>query len=186
MPAVQKRLDNVIRSFDGSKVELPLELKMRTAELILRLMERKKHFGLFVILGWQKKWHEYLDISDSEQDIFADRHVDIMRLKPEERRSTNVAATVNFDGAILIDKKGVIVHSGAMIEGMRPRVVARKINPGKFNDLSEQFGFDSKVHTRHLSAIAASYVFRGTTVFTVSEENDSFHIYEGGRILVQE
>lgn len=186
MPAIQKRLDNVIRCFEGSKVDLPLELKMRTAELILRLMERRKHFGLFVILGWQKKWQEYLDISDSQQDIFADRRVDIMKLKPGEQRSADVAATINFDGAILIDKKGIIVHSGAMIEGMRPRVVAKKLNPGKFNDLSEQFGFNSKVHTRHLSAISASYVFKNTTVFTVSEENDSFHIYEGGRILLQD
>jgi DNA integrity scanning protein DisA with diadenylate cyclase activity len=177
----------VIRAFDGSKVALPLELKMRTSELILRLMERKRHFGLFVILGWQqKKWQEYLDISDSQQDIFAEHHVDIMKLKPGEKRSADVAATINFDGAILIDKKGTIVHSGAMIEGMRPRVVAQKLNPGKFNDLSEQFGFTSKVHTRHLSAIAASYVFKGTTVFTVSEENDSFHIYEGGRIVLQD
>ncbi len=174
-----------MRSFDGSKVVLPLDLKMRVAQLILRLTEHKKHFGLFVIMGWQKKWQEYLDISDSQQDIFDKRHIDIMHLKPGEHGSRNVAQTINFDGAILIDKKGVILHSGAMIEGLRPRLVAKKLNPGRFKDLSEQFGFTTKVHTRHLSAITASYVFKGTTVFTVSEEDDSFHIYEGGRILIQ-
>jgi DNA integrity scanning protein DisA with diadenylate cyclase activity len=69
------------------------------------------------------------------------------------------------------------------IEGLRPSLVARKINPGRFSDLSEQFGFRKKVHTRHLSAIAASYFFDGTTVFTVSEETDDFHMFENGKII---
>ena len=91
----------------------------------------------------------------------------------------------DFDGAILIDKNGQIMHSGIIIEGLRPRVIAEKLNPGKFKDLSEQFGFKGKVHSRHLSAITASYIFKGTSVFTVSEENDSFHIFERGKIVYQ-
>ncbi|MEY4744992.1 MAG: DisA bacterial checkpoint controller nucleotide-binding [Candidatus Parcubacteria bacterium] len=177
------RLAGVAARLEQSSTDIPFPLKMRTAELILRLMARRKRFGLFVILGWQRKWRKHLDISDSRQDIFAGHHIDIMRLKPGERRAHDVSATADFDGAILIDRKGEIVHSGAMIEGLRPSVVAQKLNPGRFKDLSEQFGFDTKVHTRHLTAIAASYVFKGTTVFTVSEENDSFHVFEGGKII---
>ncbi len=180
---LDKQLAGVATSFSDSKTGLSLPLKMKTAELICRLMTKRKNFGLFVILGWQKKWQEHLDISDSQQDIFVGRHIDIMHATPAEDRGYDVGATVDFDGAILIDKRGVIVHSGAMIEGLRPRAVAQKLNPGHFADLSEQFGFTTKVHTRHLAAITASYIFRGTTVYTVSEENNAFHIFEGGRII---
>jgi hypothetical protein len=180
---IKKRLAGAAQSFARSETEVPFALKLRTAELVLRLMERRKKFGLFVILGWQKKWQDYLDVSDSAQDIFAKHHIDIMGLKSGARRRHDVGATVNFDGAILIDPHGVIIHSGVFIEGLRPRVVAQKINPGQFKDLSEQFGFDTKVHARHLSAITASYIFKGTTVFTVSEEDDSFHVFEHGTIV---
>lgn len=180
---LKKLLEKVARNLDGSRTEVSLALKMKTAEVVLRLMEHRKNFGLFVILGWQRKWHGYLDVSDSQQDIFASHHLDIMRLKPGEHRRRDVDATINFDGAILIDRRGTIIHSGVFIEGLRPRVVAEKLNPGRFRDLSEQFGFDTKVHARHLSAVTASHVFKGTTVFTVSEENNAFHIFENGRIV---
>lgn len=157
--------------------------KLKLAELVLHLMKRKRPFGLFVILGWQKKWRKFTDLPDIHQDIFAKRHINIMRIKSGRRRHHDVAATINFDGAILINKRGEVLHSGVMIEGLRPRAVAEKMNPGKFRDLSEQFGFKKKVHTRHLSAIAASYIFKNTTVFTVSEENNALHIFEGGRII---
>lgn len=180
---LSERLQGVAASLEGSTTELPPELKMRTSELILRLMSRRKHFGLFVILGWRKKWRDYLDISDSQQDLFSkDRH-NIMDVGRGKHHGHGIAMTVNFDGAILIDGRGNIVHSGVFIEGLRPSVVAQRLNPGRFADLSEQFGFLTKVHARHLSAVTASYVFRGATVFTVSEENDSFHIFEHGRIV---
>lgn len=180
-----ERMAAVARSLEESRTDVPLPLKLKTAEAILRLMGRKRnrHFGLFVILGWQNKWRDYLDISDAQQDIFAKHHVDVT---DTAEVTDDVATTVDFDGAILIDRRGSILHSGVFIEGLRPRVVAEKINPGKFSDLSEQFGFDTKVHARHLSAITASYVFKGTTIFTVSEETDTFHVFEHGRIIYHE
>lgn len=179
------QLEGLAKRLEGSQVDLPVSLKLRAAELILDLMARRKHFGLFVIVGWEGKWREYLDISDSRQDIFTDRPADIMRVGSGKRVWRDLTSTVDFDGAILIDRRGTIVHSGVMIEGMRPRIVARRLNPGRFTDLSEQFGFKTKVHTRHLTAITASYAFKGTTVFTVSEEDGSFHAFEAGRIVHQ-
>ena len=181
--AIHRQLEGLAKSLERSGEHLPLSLKLRTAELILELMARRKGFGLFVILGWKAKWRDYLDISDSHQDIFAAHHRDIMRTTVEKRLRKELTETIHFDGAILIDGRGAVVHSGAIIEGLRPKVVAKKVNPGRFADLSEQFGFNSKVHTRHLTAIAASHAFRGTTVFTVSEENRAFHVFEGGRII---
>ncbi len=180
---IEQRLHHIAHDLVGSKVGLPPALKLKTAELILHLMAKRRCFGLFVILGWQGKWRDHLDRPDSEQDIFASRRVNIMNIQPDERRRYDLGATVNFDGAILIDRRGDIVHSGVLIEGMRPRAVADKVRPGRFADLSEQYGFETKVHTRHLTAIAASYAFKGTTVFTVSEETGAFHIFEGGRIV---
>ena len=104
-------------------------------------------------------------------------------LKHYKSHKHDIETTINFDGAILVNSRGDVVHSGIIIEGLRPRVVADKLNPGRFGDLSEQFGFGEKVHSRHLSAITCSYIFKGTTVFTVSEESDSFHVFEAGRVI---
>jgi len=167
--------------FRGSKIKFPEKLRLKTSKIILQLMNRKRGFGLFVILGWKSRWNKYTDMPDMQQDIYKKHHQNLF--KHYHSHKHDIETTVNFDGAILIDAKGNIVHSGIIIEGLRPGVVADRINPGKFKDLSEQFGFKGKVHSRHLSAITASYIFQGTTVFTVSEENDSFHVFENGKII---
>lgn len=178
---VEKIVEDLKIEFGKSKIKFPKELRIKTSDIILRLMNRKKGFGLFVVLGWQNKWNKFIDMPDMKQDIYKKHHQNL--LKHYHGHKHDIETTVNFDGAILVDKFGNVLHSGAMIEGLRPKEIANKINPGKFNDLSEQFGFKTKVHLRHLSAISASYIFKGTTIFTVSEENDSFHIFENGRIL---
>ena len=181
---VEKTLKKIEKAMSRSKGRLPFLLKKRLSRLILKLMNRRDGFGLFVVLGWQDKWNKFTDIPDSRQDIYTKHHVNlnVMEIgKPDIHY--DIESTVNFDGAILIDTKGSILHSGLMIEGLRPHEIADKINPGKFKDLSEQFGFKEKVHLRHLSAISASYIFKNTTVFTVSEETDTFHIFEGGKII---
>ena len=178
---VNKILDELSVIFRKSKIKFPEELRIKTSDLILHLMNRKKGFGLFIILGWQNKWNKFIDMPDMGQDIYKKYHQNL--LKHYHSHKHDIETTVNFDGAILINKKGEILHSGIMIEGLRPKEVANKINPGNFKDLSEQFGFKTKVHLRHLSAISASYIFKNTTVFTVSEETDVFHIFEGGKII---
>jgi hypothetical protein len=165
----------------------PAALKSKMAELMLNLMRRRKKFGMFVILGWKAKWQRYADTPDASQDIFARHHINIMKLKPTARAKNDgnggMVSTINFDGAILIDGRGNVLHSGAMIEGLRPRATAHKLNPHRAADLSAQFGFKRKVHMRHIAAITSSYLFKGTTVFTISEETDDLHIFEDGRII---
>ncbi|MBI2064750.1 MAG: adenylyltransferase/cytidyltransferase family protein [Candidatus Yanofskybacteria bacterium] len=178
---VPKVLGELKIVFGESKIKFPEKLRIRTSEIILNLMNRKKGFGLFVVLGWRGKWNKYTDMPDMKQDIYKKHHQNL--LTHYHGHKHDIETTINFDGAILVDQHGVIVHSGIMIEGLRPKEIAHKVNPGKFNDLSEQFGFKTKVHLRHLSAISASYVFKGTTVFTVSEENNIFHVFENGKII---
>ena len=173
---------------------IPVAIKLRMAEVIFGIMERRKQFGLFVILGWRGSWKRYADTPDISQDLFARRRVNIMNIpngarpqgprpKAGNGRRGNIRNTVSFDGAILVDRKGNVLHSGTMIEGLRPRAVARKLNPRVSADLSSQFGFRRKVHMRHITAITSSYTFKGTTVFTVSEETDDFHVFENGTIV---
>lgn len=178
---IRKILNELEAVFKRSKIIFPEKLRLKTSKIILKLMNRRRGFGLFIILGWQNKWQKYIDLPDSRQDIYVKHHQNI--LKHYHSHKHDIETTMNFDGAILVDKHGNIVHSGIIIEGLRPHLIADKINPGHFKDLSEQFGFGEKVHSRHLSAITASYIFKGTTVFTVSEENDSFHIFENGKII---
>ncbi len=199
MPAfsVSTRKKAVERALRTSKTRVPLALKLRLAELALRLMGRRRKFGLFIILGWRSRWNRFADTPDVSQDIFKQHHVNIMHIGngtptpagdnrktgPIAAGSRNITSTVNFDGAILIDVRGNVLHSGAMIENLRPREIARKLNPHATPDLSSQFGFRQKVHMRHIAAITSSYIFPGTTVFTVSEETNDLHIFENGKIV---
>ncbi|MEK7138775.1 MAG: adenylyltransferase/cytidyltransferase family protein [Patescibacteria group bacterium] len=178
---VKKALDELKTVFARSKIRFPEKLRLKTSKIIFQLMNRKRGFGLFIILGWENKWNKYIDMPDAKQDIYKKYHQNL--LKHYHSHKHDIKTTVNFDGAILVDKKGNILHSGIMIEGLKPHEIADKVRPGKFHDLSEQFGFKEKVHLRHLSAISASYIFKGTTIFTVSEETDSLHIFEGGKIV---
>ena len=150
---------------------------------MLGLMARQKDFGMFVILGWERKWQKYADTADVSQDIFAQHHVNIMDMGAISRKKDSIADTIEFDGAVLVDDHGNALHSGAIIEGLFPRATARKINPRGAADLSVQFGFKQKVHMRHVMAITSSYFFANTTVFTISEETNEFHIFENGKIL---
>ena len=178
---VKKVLKDLEPVFRKSKNKFPSRLRIKISEIILNLMNHKTGFGLFIIVGWSDKWNKFTDLPDSRQDIYVKHHINV--LEHYKTNKYDIGTTVNFDGAILIDSEGNIVHSGIIIESLRPRVIADKINPGSFKDLSEQFGFKEKVHSRHLSAITASYLFKGTTVITVSEENNSLHIFEGGKIV---
>lgn len=181
---VNRILAKITQALKKSKTLVSLNVKLTLSEIILNVMNRRRAFGLFVILGWSDKWNSFTDIPDSSQDIYKKHHVNLRDLV-KEGKHYRVESTLDFDGAILVDKNGNILDSGIIIEGLRPKIIANKIHPGKFKDLSEQFGFKGKVHSRHLSAITASYIFKGTTMFTVSEENDSFHIFEKGKIVYQ-
>ena len=178
----KQQLSDAIKALTDSKADLVLPLKIKMVELLFELMELKKDFGIFVILGWREKWQKYADTPDISQDIFALHQFNIMNIKHSHQK-TGIARTMNFDGAILIDRAGNVLHSGAMIEGLRPRATAEKLNPGVADDLSSKFGFKRKVHMRHIAAITSSYLFKDTTVFTISEETDDLHIFEKGKII---
>lgn len=188
---IQQQLKKIERSLAHSKTAVPFALKMRMAELMVNLMQYRKKFGMFVIVGWKSKWNRYADTPDAHQDIFVRRQVNILALAPvsqkddrkKEKQKQSIVNTINFDGAILIDAHGNVLHSGAMIEGLRPRATARKLDPRPAADLSSQFGFKRKVHMRHIAAITSSYLFKGSTVFTISEETDDLHIFEHGKII---
>ncbi len=186
MKPITTHLQDIERALVQSHIAPSVDLKLRVAELILHARESRpgKWFGLFVVLGWKEEWNEFTDISDAKQDIFAKKKKTVKKINIEVYdMKRDIASTLDFDGAILIDVEGTVLHSGVMIEGLRPRIVAQAVHPGSFSDLSEQFGFTGKVHTRHLSAITASYIFQPTTVFTMSEETGDFHMFENGRIV---
>jgi len=174
---VFKKIKNLVSR--GGIKESELE-KMRLLEALLKLAgSRKKKFGLFVIFGWKNVWNDCAVFSDSSQDLFGKKHMNVF----EEKSLKKIAETVDFDGAILVDAKGNILHSGVILEGLRPSKLAAIIAPKKLQgDLSTRLGFKKKVHARHMTAIASSYEFSGTVVYTVSEETGDVHMFEGGKI----
>jgi hypothetical protein len=176
MKTIRESMNKSLDSENG----ISLALKQRVADIILRACEQHiEPFGLFIIIGWRKRWEGFAVTPDRSQDLFRGRNIH----QPTAAGQRRISTTRHFDGAILIDGAGNILHSGVMIEGLRPNKAATEINPGQFSDLSAQFGFKEKVHTRHLAAITASHVFEGTTIFTVSEETGKIHVFEDGKIV---
>lgn len=160
-----------------------LELKLKIAEIILRLRRKiKRPFGLLVVLGWRREWdRKYAATPDIRQNLFKENHFNIGD-GSFEKSFEAVRETVDFDGAVLVSPEGIITGSGVYLENIHPKKVAKIIHPGHTEDLSAAFGFAKKVHTRHLTAIAGSYVLKHTTFFAVSEEYKSVRIMERGKI----
>lgn len=160
------------------------ELKMKICESLLRLnQERKKRFGMLIVLGWKRDWNgKYASLPDSSQNLFSGKSFSVARATNSCLRKI-LLKIADFDGAILVNLRGEIVASGVYLENMNPKAIAETLNSKHAKDLSEAFGFAKKVHTRHLVAIATSYRLKGTTVFAVSEEDGSIRAFERGRII---
>ncbi|MBI5421407.1 MAG: DNA integrity scanning protein DisA nucleotide-binding domain protein [Parcubacteria group bacterium] len=177
--SVLKKIKSVLKQ---ESVKKSHDDKMRLLELILKLASRrKKMFGLLVIFGWEQKWNDvYAVFPDSSQDLFSTTEQSIF----DEKSLKKIAVTVDFDGAILVDHKGTILHSGVILEGLRPSRLALVVAPTHTKlDFSARLGFKKKVHARHMAAITSSYELEGTTVYTVSEETGDVHMFEGGKIV---
>jgi len=160
------------------------ELKLKVYEIVLRLRrEMHKRFGLLIVLGWKREWNDrHTSLPDATQDIFVKHHIDIANC-PLKQAAGAIKKTADFDGAILVSRDGKIFDSGVFLENLHPKAVAKILHPSKAEDLSSAFGFVKKVHIRHLAAIAASYALKGTTVFVLSEEDNTIRVMEKGRII---
>lgn len=159
------------------------ELKLRMYEILLLLRSRREPFGMLIVLGWRREWNGlHASVPDAEQDLFERYHFSFCSHSTEvcvER----IGRTVRFDGAILVSREGTVTASGVYLEDVSAKRIAKKLHGNRAEDLSEAFGFETKVHTRHLAAIAASFILKGTTIFTVSEEDGSVRMFERGRIM---
>lgn len=176
--------DNLTRAFLVSKNNIPLELKLKIFALLKRLKSRRhRPFGMLIILGWNPKWNKFhTSIPDIRQNIFKKGNFNLARAS-QKNTLAKLAVIANFDGAILVSPTGLLMASGVYLEKMNPKMVAKRISSTRTEDLSAAFGFLRKVHSRHLVAVAASYMLKGTTVFVVSEEAGSIHIFEEGKII---
>lgn len=157
-------------------------LKLKTYQALLELRAKRKAFGMIVVLGWRREWSGvHASVPDAGQDLF-DKHRFSFPDHSLSEYVERIGRTSEFDGAILINRDGIVAASGVYLENVSAKRIAVKLHGNRAEDLSEAFGFAIKVHTRHLAAIAASYTLKGTTIFTVSEEDSSVRVFEKGRI----
>jgi len=176
--------NHLAQVFKDTTDEKELEIKLRIFEILFRLNKRKKEpFGMLVVYNFNENWFDkFCSFPDVSQNIFKDKKINILKTPLNE--IVNIfSLTTDFDGAILINNKGLVLASGVFLENIKAKEVALNLNPQKAEDLSAAFGFKKKVHTRHLTAIASSYVLKNTTVFVISEEDRSLRIFEKGRII---
>lgn len=168
----------ISKNKDESLVKLKLYLVLKA------LIKRKRsRFGMLVVYNWKKEWFEsFASFPDSNQNLFSEESFDFLNA-PFDKALEIFSRMSDFDGAVILSNKGLIIASGVYLEKMEPKSVAAKVTEGKFSDLSEAYGFSKKVHTRHLSGIACSYKLDNTTVFAVSEEDGSLRAFEKGKIV---
>lgn len=166
-----------------SKNDIDPRLKIKVLEILKTLIKRsKKSFGMLVILGWKRDWNaKYAALLDETQNLFEEKKYDLKDMDIDEAVKI-FSMLKNFDGAVLINKEGIIIASGIYLINLDPKKALDKLKQ-KGEDLSQAFGFKAKVHTRHITAITASLVLEDTTVYTVSEENRIIRIYEDGHII---
>lgn len=176
--------EKIIRYFIEKKNnDLNPEIKLKILEILKNLVKRAKiEFGMLIVYGWKREWNKiYASILDETQNLFETKDYNLrdVSLKKAIKIFTELR---EFDGAILINKDGKILASGAYLINLNPLKALEKLHK-KGSDLSDAFGFKSKVHTRHIIAITTSTILDETTVYTVSEENSIIRIYEKGEIV---
>ncbi len=174
----------VVRALQSSGTEKQQQEKIRIYSLLRRLMKkRRSSFGMLVVYNWKRQWFkDYASFPDATQNLFSKKAYQMEKHSPEHTLELFMQLS-RFDDAILISQQGTFIASGVYLENMQPKEAAQEIAPGKADDLSDAFGFVKKVHARHLVGIACSYRLRGTTVYTISEEQRILRIFENGKII---
>ncbi|KKU10599.1 MAG: hypothetical protein UX65_C0016G0007 [Parcubacteria group bacterium GW2011_GWB1_46_8] len=169
---------------DEKSSKIKPELKLRMYEILIQLMKRhRESFGFLLVLGWNSKWNkEFMSLPDVSQNIFEETLFRFMEHSMEEGVN-KLSRTIDFDGAVLVNSNGRAFASGVYLENMKPKQVIEKTGISRYEDLSQAFGFSHKVHTRHLSGIAASYWLKNTLVYVISEEDQTLRVFEKGRII---
>ncbi len=126
-------------------------------------------YGFIMVLGWKKEFDDkHLLETDKEQNIFKSKDVNLM----EDKAKDMIFSTRFYDNAILVDNSGKILHSGIMLRNLDPLKMFAEM----------KIPYDHKsCHSRHMTAIAASWHLKDTTVFTLSEETNILRIYQDGR-----
>lgn len=126
-------------------------------------------YGFILVLGWRKEFEEkHMLEPDREQNIFKEKEINIM----DEKAKQMIFSTRFFDNAILVDNSGKILHSGIMLRNLDPMKM--------FEEMKIPYEHKS-CHSRHMTAIAASWYLKDTTVFTLSEETNILRIYQDGK-----
>ncbi len=165
--------------FKHSDVKNNIEYKKRILSTIKEIsLDTKEKFGLLVLLGYNLPKHEdYILTMSHSKNMFKDKR-GIM----DENSKEAIKKTIFYDGAILISKDGTIERSGVQLDiDLIKFLKTMKLNWD--GDLASQLGFANPVSMRHLSGIASSLQFKGTTVFTRSEETGDIRAYEEGKII---
>ena len=176
----QKNFENIF----FSKTGIARKHKIVILETIHRLTARaQRPFGLLIVLGWRKKWQgKYSLMTDVQQNIFYRKQKQLFN-RPIKRIIKIIKKTKYFDGAVLVRQNGLIFASGIYLTGLQPGLLIEHLGQKLDGDFSQVLGFQEPVHSRHLVAITASWQLKGTTVYTVSEENKTIRVYENGRII---
>lgn len=165
--------------FKQSDVKNDMKHKKAILNIIKELgQETKEKFGILILLGYNHSRHkDYILTMSNSKNMFNGKKSIL-----DEEVKESIKKTIFYDGAILVLRDGTLEKSGVQLDiDLIKFLNTMKLDWNK--DLASQLGFTNSVSMRHLSGISSSLQFKGTTVFTRSEETGDIRAYEEGKII---
>jgi hypothetical protein len=166
-----------------SSADIPHNLKLRMFDILDNL--RNNFYvdnGYIIVLGYEP----YMNwVNPMDEDIFKGRCYNlkdddiVCKLYGMHNRGK---CKKHINGAILIDKKANILHSGMYLK-VDPEKVLEDMCVPNDSTLSERFGFKRKVGTKHIIGISASFRMPNTICYILSKESKEIMLFEKGKIL---
>jgi DNA integrity scanning protein DisA with diadenylate cyclase activity len=170
---ISKQLRKVLDQTNIDDIAIPLNIFDALNEI-----KKSNKVGLSLCIGYNSSMSPHIYSMDI--DIYNNMSYNVFDIDLID----HIKKSSNLDGAILIDNKGNLKHSGKYYRH-DPGDTLIKMN-GSYNSqkmLWENYGFNLPVCTRHLSAINGSFHMPKTIIFVLSEEYQDIRSFYKGNIL---
>ncbi|MFC1752651.1 hypothetical protein ACFL96_04570 [Thermoproteota archaeon] len=135
-----------------------------------------KRVGTSIAIGYRPE--HYKQARPMDTDYFETRRCSIY----DSDIADHIIRSTRYDGGIVIDIHGNIIRAGVKFVADDGEVLDEMDIPNE-KSLSERFGYNEKVGSRHTSCSAVSYKMPDTLIFILSEEKNKIRVLRRGYII---
>lgn len=182
---MQEKRDELIDRLEKINIDfIDCSLILRLYNILCYVRNKSDGHGMTVVLGYDREdINHRRTIAEMCENTFFKTN-DHLNYDYIEEKMHDIR---DIDGAILADKEGNILMSGVFFL-VNPIFSLKKMGVPREDprSLPERFGFRTKVGTRHISSISASYKMKNSFIFSLSEETNLIRVFFNGRIFFSE